>query len=217
MGFKRAKNAAAGLTDGPRWLFINRQFQGPLKCIKKFDLAMVVGVKWSACSPFTLTIRVRFPMKSTAFLYNCFEKGKTNYKSPFYIVFMLKWIICHLNKCYFVVAMTIFFIKVTHGTFRSKERLWCSLLYYSSTEQTAFNENMKEAITTMMFAFEHQVLLSLNLNLSLARMFCPSYGYYEDCMVLPSILSIHFSTSCLLCKYHLMSCRQATYLPIYLT
>ena len=37
----------------------------------------VVVVKWSACSPSTLTIRVRIPLKSTI---NCLKRTKINKK-----------------------------------------------------------------------------------------------------------------------------------------
>ena len=47
---------------------------------KKCSQRAVVVVKWSACSPSTLAIRIRIPLKSTIFSVQCLKRMKVNKK-----------------------------------------------------------------------------------------------------------------------------------------
>ena len=71
-----------------------------IKVINKFQNGAVFLVKWSACSPFNPTIRVRIPLKLTFFSVKiCFKekdtpkrgRGWSIFRTSFSIVFFLNW------------------------------------------------------------------------------------------------------------------------------
>ena len=60
---------------------MSKKVGSSLEISKYTKLAVVVVVKWSACSPYTTTIRVQFPLMSTVFSVKfVFEKNENKEK-----------------------------------------------------------------------------------------------------------------------------------------